>query len=194
MERLRGLYSTGVPVPFECAYAARVKDEGVVEKAFHQAFAPYRINAKREFFEIEADQAIALLRLMATEDVTPVLQEEAKKVDASTAEASRKLNARRPNLNFKEMGLPVGTEITFNGTERAAEIASERKVSYDGDEYSLTALTKMLLDNEYNVSPGPYWYYKGESITDIYNKTYPMPYKALSHFLISYRSGKKLTV
>ena len=62
--RLNELYSTGVPVPFECAYAARVEDETAVERAFHQAFGPYRINARREFFQIEADQAIALLKLM----------------------------------------------------------------------------------------------------------------------------------
>lgn len=62
--RLSELYSTGVPVPFECAYAAKVTNQTVVEKAFHQAFAPYRINAKREFFEIEADQAISILRLV----------------------------------------------------------------------------------------------------------------------------------
>ncbi len=43
-QRLIELYSTGVPVPFECEYAARVSDETLVEKAFHTAFEPYRIN------------------------------------------------------------------------------------------------------------------------------------------------------
>ena len=33
--RLNELYSTGVPVPFECAFAARVIDEAKVESAFH---------------------------------------------------------------------------------------------------------------------------------------------------------------
>ena len=76
--RLGELYSTGVPLPFECAYAARVGDESIVEKAFHRAFGPYRINPKREFFEIEPEQAIALLELMAVEDVTPAVQQEAE--------------------------------------------------------------------------------------------------------------------
>jgi hypothetical protein len=31
--RLNELYSTGVPVPFECAFAGRVQDESTVEKA-----------------------------------------------------------------------------------------------------------------------------------------------------------------
>jgi len=173
--RLSELYSTGVPVPFECAYAARVTNQTMVEKAFHQAFGPYRINAKREFFEIEPDQAIAILRLMTIEDVTPALQEEAKKVDASTAEASRKLNARRPNQNFVEMGIPIGSEINFAGTGIMATISSERKVAYQGQEYSLTALTRQLLENDYNVQPGPHWFYNGRSLNDIYDATYALP-------------------
>ena len=36
--RLNELYSTGVPVPFECAFAGRVNDVSKVEQAFHQAF------------------------------------------------------------------------------------------------------------------------------------------------------------
>ena len=51
--RLNELYSTGVPLPFRCAYAARVEDESKVERAFHQAFGPDRINPRREFFDIE---------------------------------------------------------------------------------------------------------------------------------------------
>ena len=35
--RLNELYSTGVPLPFECVYAARVVNETEVEQAFHQA-------------------------------------------------------------------------------------------------------------------------------------------------------------
>ena len=56
---------------FECAYAGKVEDETKVEKAFHLAFGPYRVNAKREFFQIEPEQAITLLELMVIEDVTP---------------------------------------------------------------------------------------------------------------------------
>ena len=85
--RLYELYSTGVPVPFEWAFAGRVEDEGKVEKAFHLAFGPYRVNPKREFFQIEAEQAIALLELMVVEDVTPQLQMEADNVDVQSKDA-----------------------------------------------------------------------------------------------------------
>ena len=77
--RLADLYSTGVPLPFECEYAALVKDVDETEKAFHIAFHPNRVNPRREFFNIKSEQAIILLKQMAIEDVTPLVQEKAKK-------------------------------------------------------------------------------------------------------------------
>ena len=76
--RLSDLYSTGVALPFECEYAARVKDQNEIELAFHQVFCPIGINPKREFFNIEQEQAITLLKFMALEDVTPVIQKKLK--------------------------------------------------------------------------------------------------------------------
>jgi hypothetical protein len=172
--RLFELYSTGVPVPFECAYAARVTDETEVERAFHQAFGPYRLNPKREFFQIEADQAIALLRLMAIEDVTPSLQEEADSVDKGSKEAVKKLKSRRPNFNFVEMGIPIGSTLQYTLSDDTVEVASERKVVFQGEEVSLTAVTKELLGNEYRVAPGPYWAFDGRTLREIYDETYEL--------------------
>ena len=79
--RLLDLYSTGVPLPFECEYAALVKDVDKTEKAFHNAFEQSRVNPKREFFNIKPLQAIDLLKLMAIQDVTPIVQDKAKNID-----------------------------------------------------------------------------------------------------------------
>lgn len=51
-ERMKELYGTGVPVPFEYKYACKVKssDCAKIEKALHTAFEPDRFNANREFF------------------------------------------------------------------------------------------------------------------------------------------------
>ena len=57
--RLSDLYTTGVPLPFECEYAAKVKDVDQTEKAFHLGFKKDRVNIKREFFKIDPEQAIA---------------------------------------------------------------------------------------------------------------------------------------
>ena len=65
--RMRELFSTGVPVPFECNYAGKVSNPKKVESALHQAFGPDLIKPKREFIEIEPDKAIVLLKLICTE-------------------------------------------------------------------------------------------------------------------------------
>lgn len=170
--RLAELYSTGVPVPFECVFAGQVADESKVERAFHLAFGPYRINPKREFFEIEPEQAIALLELMVVEDVTPQLQQEADSVDTSTKEASKKLKARRPVQNYLEMGLSIGSELQFTQDDITCIVVSGRRVSYNGEEYSLTALTKILLDTERPLQPSPYWSFEGKRLSKIYEETY----------------------
>ena len=68
--RLAGLFTTGVPVPFEVEYACRIPDCQKVERALHRAFHPQRVHEKREFFEIEADQAISILELFEGIDLT----------------------------------------------------------------------------------------------------------------------------
>ena len=131
--RLSELYSTGVPLPFECSYAARVGDENKVEKAFHQAFGPYRINPKREFFSIEPEQAIALLELMAVEDVTPVVQAEADQVDAEGKVASERFKkARKPPLNFLEVGVPIGSTLQFTEGIETCLVSDPRRVEFEG--------------------------------------------------------------
>ncbi len=170
--RLNELYSTGVPVPFECAFAGRVEDESKVEKAFHLAFGPYRLNPKREFFQIEAEQAIALLELMISEDVTPTLQEEADKVDTEAKAGSDKLKARRPTQNFFEMGIPEGSVLQFTQSEETCTVLNGRRITYKDEETSLTALTKQLLGTDRPLQPSPYWQFNGRRLTDIYNETY----------------------
>ena len=170
--RLNELYSTGVPVPFECAFAGRVEDESKVEKAFHLAFGPYRLNPKREFFQIEPEQAIALLELMISEDVTPTLQAEANKVDTEAKAGADKLKAQRPVQNFIEMGIPEGSILQFTQGDENCTVLNGRRVSYNEEDISLTALTKKLLDTDRPLRPSPYWLFNGRKLTDIYNDTY----------------------
>ena len=171
--RLNELYSTGVPLPFECAYAARVDDESKVERAFHQAFEPYRINPRREFFDIEAEQAIALLELMALEDMTPQLQQEAESVDVEAKASSQRFErSRRPPLNFIEMGVPVGATLHFEDGETTCTVLDDRRVKYEGENCYLTGLTKKLLGTERKIHPTMHWSYGDQSLSRLYVETY----------------------
>ena len=172
-KRMSELYTTGVPVPFECAFAGRVLDVKKVERAFHKAFSPYRINPNREFFEIDESQAIALLELIYVEDVTPVINSELDKVDEVSKNAGARLvSKRRPNFNFIEMGIPIGSILTSNFNDETCYVINERRVEFRGKKMSLTRATQDMLDNDYTVAPGPYWIYKGRTLREIYNETY----------------------
>ena len=173
--RLGELYSTGVPVPFECAFAGQIEDESAVERAFHTAFGPYRVNPKREFFQIEPEQAIALLELMVVEEVTPQLQAEAASVDTGAEDGAKRLRARRPVQNYVEMGIPVGATLSFCGGEHTCTVVSGRRVAYQGEETSLTALTQKLLSTDRPLQPSPHWEFNGRKLSDIYEETYDVP-------------------
>lgn len=105
------LYSSGVPFPFKLEFAAKVTNAEEVERALHRAFAPNRVNPKREFFSIEPDQAISILKLLHTEDVTAEVQQLPTPVQTQEVNAANEHEARRPNLNFEEMGIPIGSNL-----------------------------------------------------------------------------------
>ena len=172
--RMSQLYSTGVPLPFECAYAAKVNSIDDVEKAFHNAFSPNRLNPKREFFEIDSTQAIAIIKLLEIQNVTPLVEQETNVIDQAEIEAGRVYSQKRPKMNFDEMGIPTGSELIFNNNGEVAIVISNKMVRFREEETSLTNATRLALGEgyAYNVAPGPYWSYNGRRLRDIYNDTY----------------------
>ena len=170
--RLSQLYTTGVPFPFELAFACKVPNADEVERALHKAFSPNRANPKREFFNIEADQAIAILKLLHVEDATQEIAEMQTVIPVEEVEAGAQYRARRPNLNFKEMGIPIGSILRLADSEATVTVIGERKVSLAGEELSLTAATRQILALDYNVQPSPHWTYEGKLLRAIYEETY----------------------
>ncbi len=178
-KRMKELYTTGVPLPFECQFACKVKktDCAKIEKALHTAFEPQRINANREFFRINVGQAKAILELFHHEDVTSDVSTEIEN-DLTPADkaATDKAKVKRPPLNYHEMGMSDGDVLVWkDNPEITVTIISDRKVSYNGEEVSLSTLSAQLKGYSVkHISPCPCWLYKGQSLDDIYDKTYPI--------------------
>jgi hypothetical protein len=172
--RMAQLYATGVPLPFECEYAAKVNNIDEVERALHTAFGPDRVNPKREFFEIEANQAITIIKLLEIENVSPLVEQEADIIDEAELDAGRVFAQKRPKMNFIEMGIPIGAELVFNNNGEIAIVVSEKSVRFRDEETSLTNATRLALGEgyAYNVAPGPYWRFNGRKLRDIYDETY----------------------
>lgn len=176
--RMRELYSTGVPVPFECQFACRVKkvDCAKIEHALHTAFEPQRVNANREFFRINVGQARAILELFHHEDVTSEVEDEIQNdLTADDKAATEKVKVRRPPLNFYEMGLQKGDVLRYAHDESVTcSVESEKKIVFNGEVTSLTAVTTSLKHSKYQIQPTPHWYFKERLLTDIYDETYPL--------------------
>lgn len=180
-KRMKELFTTGVPLPFECAYACRVKlshmDE--LERALHTAFAPNRVNENREFFRISASQVTPLLKLLhhlnegdATAEVAAEIESD---LNAEDKAAVVKAKSRRPNLDFLAMGLEVGDVLHYIPDDSiTCEVSSSRRVRFNGEERSLTSVTTELLGSKWGVQPTPYWTFKGESLRDLYDKAFPI--------------------
>ena len=122
------------------------------------------------------EQAQAILELFHYEDVTEDVNEEIQNdlTDADKA-ASSKAQAKRPPLNFYEMGLQQGDLLYWKDDPAIfATVISERKVLYDGEETSISSLSAKLKGyNVRHISPGAHWLFNDKLLSDIYDETYP---------------------
>ena len=175
-DRLNRLYSTGVPVPFQCELARMVSNHQAVESVLHTAFDHARVNQQREFFEVRLDQVEAVLSLVEGEDVTPAVADEGEAaVDAPSREAATRLVRRkRPQMNFARMGIAMGEVVTCIETGDVTEVVSETKVQFQGEVMSLTRATQLARGLTPGAQPSPYWSYEGRPLIQIYHETHPV--------------------
>lgn len=174
--RLNDLFNTSVPFPFDCVYACEVDDMEKVESHIHDAFITDRLNPKREFFKLDPVRVIKVLELVGHGDISSSFNN--KTTDNITKEdiTAKEKYEKRPKYNFKELGVPIDSDAVITYTEDSnitAIVKDIRKVEYNGEELSLTALTKKLLGLSYNVAPLPYWTYNGKNLSDVYEELYP---------------------
>ncbi len=158
--------STSVPLPFECYYAARVKDVNKVEQAFHDAFGDHRVNPRREFFSIAPERVVAILKLLALEDVTPSRNVGVESKD--DAIAIQKARKKRSAFNFRMVDIPAGSELKFIRDENiTCIVASDQKhVIFNGKEMSSSEAAAQALKSErWPQGPG-YWTYEGETLDE----------------------------
>ena len=170
--RISQLYTTGVPLPFDCEYAVKVADMAQVENALHFAFGDNRVNLNREFFEIDPERVKAILDLLKIEDVTPGVDVEVQEgIDAASKTASDRFKSRRPNLNFGDLRIPVGAELKFTRRDATAIVVDDRSiVRYEGEDVAISLLTGRLMESNYYVGAGRFWTYEGRLLRDIYNE------------------------
>jgi hypothetical protein len=157
-------------------FAGEVERPKQVESALHNAFRDHRINPKREFFRIDPDQPIVLLKAFGVVDVTSTVSGElAAETSVAEQDSKEQLKKRRPPLNFIEMGIPVGAELAYVADNSVrVRIIDSKKVEYEGTETSLSAVTRDLKGLDYYVQPTSHWVFEGRPLSDVYGETYPL--------------------
>ena len=97
-ERMRSIDGPGVPSRFYCAGAWEFENAKEVERTLHLAFADHRHNENREFFELDPERVLVLLRQFGIREVTPKERVAEVKTSAPepTSEAKRTTTRRPP--------------------------------------------------------------------------------------------------
>ena len=159
--------ATGVPLPFECYFAAEVKDCSKLEKILHQLFSENRVNPKREFFRVEPERVILAISIGEFMEVTPGVST----VDKDEQEALEKIKARRPKIKLDALGIKPGEFLTFSRDEAiTATVLEGGKILYMEEPHSPSAAAlKVLHSLGYktpSASGSEYWMYDGELLDE----------------------------
>ena len=64
-QRAKELHTTGVPTPFEVAFSTDVEEMIRVEREVHRELEKYRVDPRREFFEVPLHVAVACVKRRA---------------------------------------------------------------------------------------------------------------------------------
>lgn len=166
--RIRALDTTGVPLPFECFYAAEVMDCDRAERLLHDAFDDHRVRKNREFFEISAERVASALRLAEVREVYldgPLI------TDQDDATAIERARERRPRFSFKSAEIPLGSVLEHRkGDEFTCVVYDRRNVEFDGEVMSLSAAALKVfhgLGYTWSAVSGPEsWLFEGETLDE----------------------------
>ena len=160
--RMRDLDKTGVPLAFDCEYAAVVSDAKEVERALHEAFGDYRARSNREFFYNLAPHRVkAVLKLSALEEVTPSEGDQ-------TSDELPVRRGRRPSFNFRMVDIPVGASLQWaDDLLIECKVADEKTyVLYENERWAISTLAGKLKGWKRTPAGPLYWLYEGETLQE----------------------------
>lgn len=166
-DRLKSLYSSGVPLPFRCVYAKQVENYSDVERKLHKGLNSHRENSNREFFRIAEEEVINFLELVPGIDVTPRDDDFEDKDDEVAFEKATRATQR---FNMEMVNIPVGSELSFIRDETVTCIVKpNNRVEFEGDDHSLSSAALIATNRmglNWRAISGPYnWKFEGETLT-----------------------------
>ena len=165
--RRKQLSTTALPYEYEI-YATYETSGNLEDKKLHRMIdnlnPDLRVTSNREFFVMSPQEAFDLLEAIATISGTKDKLKKVKVVEA------KKQKVRRPPVNFLKCGIPIGAQLVFvDDPAVVATVISERKVEYNGEITSLSAISDRIKGC---TTQGPYFFtYQGKRISKIAEET-----------------------
>jgi hypothetical protein len=163
--RLKDLDWTNIPLPFECYYAARVKDVNFVEQQLFQIFADQRVRSKREFFRANPERVIAAIKMVQLEEVTP--KKSIAEAPGVAEELEKIATTYTKRFNFAAAQVPLGAELQFiRDPQLKAVVVDNGNVNFGGEVMSLSRAAQKALNKPYPLQGPVYWLYEGETLDE----------------------------
>lgn len=162
--RLKDLDWTNIPLPFQCHYAARVKDVDFIEKQLFKVFADDRVRSNREFFRANPERVVAAIKMVEIEDVTP--SQNIPNVPGVEEEIEQ-IRRYKKRFDFKFAQVPVGAELSFvRDPEIKVTVINNGNVDFSGEEMSLSKAAQKALNKPWPAQGPIYWTYEGETLDE----------------------------
>ena len=164
--RIRSLYQTGVPLPFELYFACEVNDGAFVERQLHEAFGDHRVSKKREFFRLAPVRARAALSLAKIKEIKLGDEIFETQEDKAEVEAAK----RRTRFQLSMIGILPGTGLKLyrDPTIICKTVDDKNQVDFKGDMTSLSDAAMQAykdLGIEAVALSGPWeWTYQGKRL------------------------------
>ena len=167
--RMRSLFSTSVPVPFTCYYAARVADADQLEKTLFEAFGDKRANPRREFFTADPNRVAAVIKLLALEDVTHQAETSSDREDIDSISRATVRAERGQRFDFRMLDVPIGAILeSLIDSNIVCKVSQQRppRVEFEGEEVSLSKAAQIVMDSPWGLQGSQYWKYEGETLQE----------------------------
>ena len=182
--RRKQLSTTALPFEYEI-YATYETSGQLEDKKLHELIdtlnPKLRLAKNREFFAMSAEKAYRLLEAIAIisgsadklKRVAPMQDEYVVISTRKQTNCQGSSGRKRPAINFKKCGIPVGAELVFidDDSVRVTVVDAEKnKVEYNGETTSLSPLAEKLR-NVSAIQGASVFTYNGKKITDIAEET-----------------------
>lgn len=159
--RSKELDNTAVPLPFEIYATMKTVKFNEVEKVVHKTIdrlTDLRIRQNREFFNIEPQRALDILRDLATtiDDAEVLLYENNEPIREKEKKIEERHEERRARFKFSMCGIKIGELVTFDPTGLVVKVASDDSVEYEGRIYKLSPFVGTFMPEDKRNKSGAY--------------------------------------